>query len=119
MAVVPIYIPGTQHAIHIALMARAAHMIGNLIITPLLQCLANAGGNVIQRLIPAYALPLTRAALALALHGVENTLRVLDLVDGGRSFGTVAAATARVVGVTFKLAYLTGFFIYIAQQTTG
>src|SRR5262249_55092481 len=81
-----------------------------------LQCLTNASTQIIQDLVPGYALPLTFAAFASTPQWIKNALRIIHLVDGCRSLGTVAAPASRMRGVSFEFldAYL--LFVNVGQE---
>ena len=97
VAVVPIHAPRAQHALHVAVVSWAPDVVHHLVAAVFDNGGANFGGEGVQRLVPGRALPLALAALARALQGIEDALRVVDLVDGGRAFGAVAPAAAGMV----------------------
>src|ERR1051326_3105681 len=103
MAVVPIYPPGPEHSLHVAIMAGPPNMIHHLVASPFDNRGTNCCGEGIQDLVPRRALPLALAALARALQRIENALWIVDLVDRRRPFGAVTPATAWVVGIALQL----------------
>ena len=58
----------------------------------------------VERLVPRDPFPLAAAAVADPLHRVQHPLGVVDLVEGGRALGAVAAARAGVERVALELA---------------
>ncbi len=119
MAVVPIHAPRAQHALHVAIVSRSPDVVHHLVAAVLTNGGAYFGGESVQRLVPRRALPLALAALARALQGIQYALWIVDLVDGGRAFGAVAPATARMVRVALKLLDSPALLVDIGQQPTG
>ena len=119
MAVVPIDVPCLQHPIHISFMTRPPYMVCNFIIAALLQRLAYTSCNVVQHFIPGHPFPVARSAFALPLERIEDTIRIRDLVDGSRAFGTVATTAARVVRIALKLAHRIGLLVYKGRQSAS
>src|SRR6266566_2129731 len=119
VTVVPVYTPGTQHALHVAIVPRSPDVIHDLVTMVLDNGCADFGGEGVQHLIPGGALPLTLAALACAFQGIEDALRVIDLVDGSRSLGAVASATAWMIRVALEFFDTACLLVYIGQQATG
>src|SRR5690348_11098810 len=119
MAVVSIYTPCTQHALHVAIVSGSPNVIHDLVAPPFDDGGTNFGGKGIQHLIPGDALPPALAALAEALQRVQDAFWIIDLVDGGRTFGTVAPATARMIRVAFQFLDAARLFIDIGQQPAG
>ena len=91
VAVVPVYPPGPQDALHVSLMTGPPHVIDHLVAAVFLDGLADFCRDILQHLFPANALPLPRPARALAAQGIQDAFRVVDLVDGGRALGAVPA----------------------------
>src|SRR5579859_5360843 len=115
----PIHAPRAQHALHVAIVARSPDVVHHLVAAIFHNSGANRTGEGVQRLVPGRALPFALSALASALQGIENALRVVDLVDGRRAFGAVAPATAGVVGIAFELFDTPALFVHVGQQTAG
>ena len=63
--------------------------------------------------------PLALASFTFAFHGVEDALRVFDLVDGGRPLGAVLTATSGMVRIAFELAHLERFVIDVGQKSAS
>ena len=119
VAVVTIYIPGLQYAVHIAFMARPAHVVGDLVVAAFLEGFPHAAGDVLQGFFPTNAFPFAVAAFAGSFQRVQDAIRIIDLVNGGRPFGAVAPPAARMVRVAFKLADLPGILIDKGSQAAG
>ena len=85
----------------------------------LLERLADAGADLVQDLVPAHALPLPGAARARALERVQDALGVVDLVDGRRPLGAVAAARGRVERVPLELPHAHRVAVDEGEQAAG
>jgi len=77
------------------------------------------GGECVQYLIPGGAFPFALATFATTLQRVEDTFRVIDLVDGSRAFGAVASPATWMIGVALEFFDTTSFLVYIGHQATG
>src|SRR6266700_3592069 len=66
-----------------------------------------------------HAFPFPLATFATTFQRVEDTFRIIDLVDGSRAFGAVTSATARVIGVALEFFDTTCFLVHVGHQTTG
>src|SRR5690348_16583689 len=119
MAVVSIYTPCTQHALHVAIVSGSPDVIHDLVAPPFDDGGANFGGKGVQYLVPGDAFPPALAAPARAFQRVQDALWIVDLVDGGRTFGAIAPATARMVRIALQLLDAACLFIDIGQQSTG
>src|SRR5262245_15969313 len=119
MTVVPIYAPGTQHTLHIAIVARASDMIHDLVATVFDDGRADFGGECVQYLIPGGAFPFPLATFARPFQRVDDPFRIVDLVDGSRAFGAVPSATARVIGIALEFFDTTSLLVHVGHQTTG
>ena len=118
VAVVAVHAPGLNAAVGVAVLAGTADMVHNAVFAPE-TALAHLGGDVGQRFFPTDPLPFARAPFAHSLERVEDALRVVNLVVGGGAFGAVTAATAGVLGVTFKLLDFQAGLIHVSQQAAG
>ena len=85
------------------LVARAADVIHDLVAPALDERLSDARGDVVERLVPGDALPLTPAPRPDPLQRMADALGILDLVQGGRSLRAVAATAAGVLRVSLEL----------------
>ena len=90
--VVSVDAPGREHALGESVLTRAADVVHDLVVPVFLQRLADAGGNVVERLVPRHPLPLPFSTAAGALERMENPVGIRDLVERGRALGAVAAA---------------------------
>src|SRR5207245_11426182 len=115
----PIYAPGTQHAFHVAIVPWATNMIHDLVATVFNDGCAYFGGECLQHLVPGGAFPFPLATFATTFQRVEDTFRIIDLVDVSRAFGAVTSATASVIGVALAFFISTCFFVIVCNQSTG
>src|ERR1700731_683303 len=119
MAIVTIHAPGTQDALHITVMPRPTHGIQGLIAASLRNGGSDFAGKGLQYFVPRRAFPLALTTLPYAFQGIQDTFGIVDLVDGGRSFGTVASSTARVIGITLKFFNPSRLFVHVSHQATS
>ncbi len=96
-------------------MARPSHVVDHTVLCSGLEGGTDLGGNLVKCLIPGNLFPFTCTAWALASHRVENSLRVLNLVDRRWTLGAGAATAARMVRVSLKFRNLAGFLVDIRQ----
>ncbi len=80
---------------------------------------AHLGADFLQRFVPGDALPFAFAPFADALERVEDALRIVNLVVGGRAFGAVAAAAAGMGGVALKFLDLQAGLVHVGEQAAG
>src|SRR5579884_3291 len=113
MAVVSIDAPRAQHALHVAIVSRSPHMIHDLVAPPIDERLPDLCGKSIEYLVPRHALPLPLAALSRPFQRIQNTFRVIDLVNGGRAFCAIASPAPRMVRVALKAADAPRLLIHI------
>ena len=111
--------PRLQDPVHGALVARPAHVVHDLVAAALPKRLLDAPADVGERFLPAHPGPLAFAALPRPLQGVEDALRVVDLVDGGRALGAVAPAGRRMQRVAFELPDAQGVLVHVGEQAAG
>src|SRR5262249_23217649 len=104
VTVVPVDAPRLQHALDVAFMSGPADVVDDLVTPSFLQSLADACRDQLDSLLPADRLPLAFAARADAPQRMEDTIRVIDLVDGRRPLGTEPAATRGMDGIALELA---------------
>ena len=119
MAVMPIDAPCTKHTFHVAIVAWSSDMIHDLIATVFDDGCADFGGECVQYLIPGGAFPFALSTFATTFQRVEDAFRIVDLVDGGRAFGAVAATAAGMRRIAFKLLHPHLLFVYIGKQAAG
>ena len=91
----------------------------DLVVAILDDRLPQSSGDRVQRLVPADPFPLALAAFTDPVQGVEDPVRVGDLVEGGRALGAVASARAGVLGVALELAHVQVVAVDVGQQTAG
>ncbi len=92
VAVVPVHAPRQQEPLGEAVLAGPAHVVDDLVPAVLHDGGPDPGGDVVEGLVPADALPLPTAAGTDALERVQDALGVVDLVDRRGTFGAVAPA---------------------------
>ena len=73
-------------------------------------------GDVVERLVPAHALPAVAAARARAPQRIQDAVGVGDLVERRRALGAVAPARARVLRVALELAHLQRLAVDVGEQ---
>ena len=118
VAIVSVNTPRVQHALVVyKLMARTPNVIHDFVLASFPQSQPNAGSEVVENFIPADAFPFSFSALAGSPQGIQNAFRIVDLVDGRRALGAIAAAAAGVRRIAFKLLHLHFFFVDIGQQS--
>src|SRR4030095_10861645 len=111
--------PGLKHAIDVAVVPGAAYVIDDFVAAVLDQRIANFGCGGVEAFVPSCALPLPFAARTNALQRKEYAFGVVNLVDGSRALGAVAAARTGMQGIAFELLNLAGVLIDISEETTG
>src|SRR6266699_4902001 len=99
VAVVAVYTPRAQHALHIAVMTGSPDMVHHLVAPAFHDSGANPGGKGLQRLVPRRALPPALAALPCSFQRIENALWIVHLVDGSRAFGAISPPAPGMIGV--------------------
>src|SRR5262249_51526225 len=118
--VVPVDSPGMHDALVVdELVARPADVVHDLVAAPFDERLPDAGGDVVQRLVPADALPLAAATRPDALERMADALRILDLVQRGRPFRTVAASAAGVLRVPLELLDRQAVLVHVGEEPAG
>ena len=103
MAVVAVNAPGLEHAIGVVGLAGATDVIHDLVVATLVDRRADAVTNLVERLVPRDALPLTAAPLADALHRVHDPLGVIHLIQRRWALGAVASSAGWMLRVAFDL----------------
>ena len=118
VAVVAVHAPGADAAVGVAVLAGPPHVVDDAVAAAL-PARPHPAGDVGQRLFPAHPFPLALPAAAHPLQRIENALRVIGLVVGGRAFGAVAPAAARMHRVALELLDLQRLPVHIGEQTAG
>ncbi len=115
VAVVPVDAPRADRAVGEVVFAGPSHVVHDAV-EALLARRPHLRSDVLERLVPADALPLALAALADALERVEDPLRIIRLVVRRRTLRAVAPATARMHRVAFELADLERVLVDVGEQ---
>src|SRR5262245_18331201 len=84
-------------------MTRPADVVHDFFLPPLLDRAANASADVGQGFGSGHPRPPSLPAPSGALPGIEDAVRIVDLVDGGLPLGAVAPAAAGMRGVPLEL----------------
>jgi hypothetical protein len=91
----------------------------DLVLPVLDQRRPDAGGDGVERLVPGDPLPPPLAPLPGALQGVQDPVRVGELVDRGGALGAVAAPGARMLRISLELAHLEAVAVDVGQEAAG
>ena len=91
MRVMAIDTPGGQDALGITILARAANVVHDFVVTAFLERSPKAAGNITECLIPGDLLPFPLATFSRPFQGVENAIRIVDLVECGWALSAVPA----------------------------
>ena len=120
MAVVAIDTPRVQNSLIVnKFMARTTDVINNLFAPSFNERLPNPCGQVVEDFVPGNPLPFALTTFADTFKRVENTLRIIDLIDRCRSFSTIASPASWVIGIPLEAFYAPGLFIHIREQAAG
>jgi hypothetical protein len=120
VAVVAVDAPGVQNALEIdQLVTRAAQVVHDLLGPFVDEGAPDAGGDVVEGLIPRDALPLAAAAWPDPPERMADALGVGDLVERGRPLGAGAPPAPRVGGVALELLDLQRVLVHVGQETAG
>src|SRR5262249_892666 len=90
-----------------------------LVVAAFLEGTPDPAADVGERFLPLDPFPLPFAPRPGALQGIEDPIRVVDLVDRGRPLRAVAAAASGMRRVPFELAYRERLAIDPCQEATG
>jgi hypothetical protein len=112
---VAVHTPGLDYSLGITLVSRATHMINNGVVTLCFQGIVYLPSNVVQGGFPGYFLPLTGPSLPFPFQGIKNALLIVDLVNGGRAFGTKSPPAGWVVRISLKFPDITGLLVHVSQ----
>src|SRR5205085_5249736 len=114
--VVPVDAPRREDALGVAVLARPADVVHHLVLAPLGARLADTPRDVVERLVPGDALEAVLAALADALHRVEDAVGIGDLVERRRSLRAVPPARAGVLRVPLELPDLERLLVHVREE---
>src|SRR5262249_47519484 len=117
VAVVAVDSPRMQNALVVdKFVSGTANVVHDLVLAALLECTSYSSAQIVKHFVPGHALPLAFTALARAAQWIEDALRIVDLIDGGRTLGAIASATAGMRRIALKLLHAHLVFIHICQQ---
>src|SRR5262249_1151589 len=117
VTVVAVDSPGMQHPLVVnEFVSRTTNVVHNLVLAALLKCAAYSSAQIVEHFIPGHALPLPFTALSGSPQRIKDALRIVDLIDGGRTLGAVASATAGMRRIALKLLDAHLCFIHVGQQ---
>ncbi len=114
--VVPVDTPGGKNALGIAVLAGPPDVVHDLVPPILLHGPPDSPGDVVERRVPRHLDPLPLAARPRPLEGLENPVRIGDLVEGRRSLGAVPAARARMLRIPFELPHLERLSVHVGEE---
>src|ERR1700723_1851304 len=115
--IVAVDAPGLQGTLHDEVVAGAADVIHDFFAAIFLKRFADASAESFQHFLPRSARPLSAAARAGALHWIENAIGIVNLRDGGRTFGAQASTAGRMFWIAFELVDTAGFLIDVGEKT--
>ena len=118
VTVVVVDTPRLQNTVGIPFMSWASNVISNFVVSLFLDRFANSGRDIIEDFVPSNTLPFSFTTFSRTLQRVENTIRVVDLVDRRWTFRTISTATSGVIGITFEFADLIRIFVDVCRQPT-
>src|SRR6202022_2798800 len=90
----PVDSPGRQDPLHQTVVTRPADVVHDLFVPSLLEGAADPSADVGERLRPRDARPLPLPATADTLQWIKDAVRIVDLIDRGRTLGAVAPAAS-------------------------
>lgn len=108
--------PRGENALGETVFTRAPDVIHDFLTSVFNNSRADAFRNRIERFIPRRTFPLPFAALARALHGIENPIRIGNLIQRRRAFGAIPSTRTGMLRIPLKLLHLTRDLIDISQQ---
>ena len=92
MGVVAIDTPGGQDALGVSVFAGPTDMVHDFVVAVFLKRSPHTTGNIMQGFAPGDRLPLPLSTFSRSFQGLENAIGIADLVQCGRTLGTVPAA---------------------------
>ena len=119
MGVVPVNAPRLERALHDVVVSGTADVIHHFFGTAFLKGFANARAKSFEYLVPRSARPLPAAARPHPLHGIEHSVRVMNLINRCWTLGAQTAAARRMLRIAFELRDLPGFFVNVSQHAAS
>src|SRR5262249_33215377 len=119
MTVMTVHPPRLQDALDIAFVAGTADVIDDLVATAFLQGLANPSRDQRDRFLPTNFLPLSLTTPPHAPHRIEDSIRIIDLVDRCGAFRAQPAPTRGMYWIAFELPDCVRFLIDVGQKATS
>src|SRR5215470_9129648 len=90
VTVVAVDSPCMQHPLVVnEFVSGTANVVHDLVLAAFPQRAPDAATQVVQHLVPGHALPLPFTALPCSPQWIKDALRIVDLIDGGRTLGAV------------------------------
>src|SRR5579862_1482671 len=111
--------PRLQQAVHDEIVTGTPNVIHDFFAAFFLNRLANAAAEGFEHFVPGGARPLPRTARTAALHGIENAIGIVNLIDGCWAFGAQTAATGGMHGIAFEFGNLPVRFIDVGEEAAG
>jgi len=115
MAIVAVDSPSLKHTLDKSLVAGSAHVVDNFIPPAVLDRLRDPRRDHLDRFLPIDPLPFSLAALTDALHRMQDSIRIIDLVDRRWPLRAQPATTRWVQRVALELANLVRFLINVRE----
>ena len=120
MRVVSVDAPGLDHPIHRAVVPRSSNVVHDFVVTIFDNRCTHARGDIVECIVPTHPDPVASAALTGPLHWIQDSFRVVDLVDRRRSLCTRTPTASWVYRVAFEAPNLAVGLINVGEQpTTG
>ena len=119
MRIVAVDPPGLEDAIHGAVVPGSADVVHDLLTAALRDRPPDPPADVVEGRLPGHPLPAALAAIPDAPEGMEDPLRVLHLVDRGRSLGADTAAASRMNGVPLEAPDLARLLVDVGEEPAG
>ncbi len=94
--------PRLKRTLHDVVVPRATHMVHHLLAASLLDGLSNARSQIGEHRLPRDALPLSAPARTHSLHGIQDAIGILNLLQHRRSLGAEASPARRVERVPLE-----------------
>src|SRR5579872_540390 len=117
VGIVSVDAPRAHDALGVAVLARTADVIHDLVLAFFDDRTPDARCNVVECLVPSDLHPFAFAAFAGAFERERNAIDVFDLIERRRALRAISSAGARMFGVTFELANLARVFVDIREQS--